>query len=304
MAGCRTARGFAAAVAIAWLVAPTAAQDNALADLLGRAAVYVGDFQRQLSGIVAEETYVQDVLVLSTIGSAARPRITHRELKSDLLLVRPVGLDRWMQFRDTFEVDGRPVRDRSERLVKLFLTPTSSTASQAEHIAAESFRYNIGNLQRTVNVPVLALMVLDPAVQPRFRFKRADKTSAPPVRSAIATAAEPWVIEYQEAERQTIITTTFGRDMPAQGRFWIEAATGRVFASELIAADATIRGVIHVGYDIDQAVKLLVPIEMRERYDIRRDASRLDGKATYGKFRQFQVKVDENIAPIKDREHW
>jgi hypothetical protein len=43
---------------------------------------------------------------------------------------------------------------------------------------------------------------------------------------------------------------------------------------------------------------------MRERYDIRRDASRLDGKATYGKFRQFQVKVDENIAPIKDREHW
>src|SRR5260370_3742617 len=153
MAGSGMARRFGAAMATALLVAPAAAQDTALSDLLARAAAYVGDFQRQLSGIVAEETYVQDVLVLSTIGSAARPRITHRELKSDLLLVRPVGLDRWMQFRDTFEVDGQPVRDRSERLVKLFLTPTAATASPAEQIAAESFPDNTRNLQRTVYVP-------------------------------------------------------------------------------------------------------------------------------------------------------
>jgi hypothetical protein len=33
-----------------------------------------------------------------------------------------------------------------------------------------------------------------------------------------------------------------------------------------------------------------------------RDASRVEGKATHGQFQQFQVKVDENIAPIKDRE--
>jgi hypothetical protein len=26
----------------------------------------------------------------------------------------------------------------------------------------------------------------------------------------------------------------------------------------------------------------------------------VDGKATYGKFRQFQVRVDEKIAPIKE----
>jgi len=284
---------------MALLVVPALAQEPSLAAVLGRAASYVVEFQRQLSGIVAEETYVQDVLVLSPIGSAARPRITHRELKSDLLLVRPVGLDRWMQFRDTFEVDGRPVGDRSERLMKLFVAPTSSTASQADQIAAESSRYNIGNLERTVNVPVLALVVLDPTVQPRFRFKRADKSSEPPVRSAVATAAKPWVIQYREAERQTIIRTTGGRDMPAEGRFWIEPETGRVLASELIVGDVTIRGVIDVGYDVDPAMNPLLPAEMRERYDIRRDSSRVDGKATYGRFRQFQVKVDEKMAPIK-----
>ena len=38
---------------------------------------------------------------------------------------------------------------------------------------------------------------------------------------------------------------------------------------------------------------------LRERYMRRRDGSRTEGVATYGHFRQFQVKVDEKIAPIK-----
>ena len=61
-----------------------------------------------------------------------------RVLTSDLLLVKPVGTDRWVQFRDVFEVDGKPVHDRSERLVKLFLEPTGSSARQVEQIAARA----------------------------------------------------------------------------------------------------------------------------------------------------------------------
>ena len=34
----------------------------------------------------------------------------HRELTSDLLLVKPAGADPWLQFRDVFEVDGKPIR--------------------------------------------------------------------------------------------------------------------------------------------------------------------------------------------------
>ena len=37
------------------------AQEPSLATVLERAGEYVAGFQRQLSGIVAEETYVQDV---------------------------------------------------------------------------------------------------------------------------------------------------------------------------------------------------------------------------------------------------
>ena len=223
---------------------------------------------------------------------------THRELKSDLLMVKPAGGDRWMQFRDVFDVDGKPVRDRNERLMQLFVSPSASSASQAERIIDESSRYNIGNLQRTVNVPVLALVILDTANQHRFRFKRTDHAEPLLGRGAVAMPGDVWVVEYQEVQRPTMIRTTNDRDLAARGRFWIEPATGHVLASELIAEDPTIKGTIDVDYQREPAIGLLVPSAMRERYEIRRDGSRVDGTASYGRFRQFQVNVDEKLAPI------
>jgi hypothetical protein len=289
------------------LVAHVAGQAPAsLETVLERAGAYVLALQQQLSGIVAEEEYVQDVRVASAWIPTTRsglPIVRHRELKSDLLLVRPVGADRWVQFRDVFDVDGRPVRDRSERLMKLFVSPTPSTATQAEQIAVESSRYNIGNLQRTVNVPVLALTILEARHQSRFVFKRIMKVANAPVRSAAATANAVWLIGYREVESQTMIRTTDFRDMPARGRFWIEPDTGRVLASELIAEDLSVRGAITVGYDLEPNLKVMVPIQMQEHYDLRRGPSPVTGEATYGSFRQFQVKVDEKIAPIKERQN-
>lgn len=286
-------------LAAASIAVPASAQQPSLDEALARAAAYVTGFHRQLSGVVAEEHYIQDVRAPSsfTTRSTAGGR-EHRELKSDLLLVRPVGADRWVQFRDVFEVNGRPLRDRSERLLKLFLAPTASTASQLKQIGAESSRFNIGNALRTVNVPVFALIVLDPTTQSRFRFKR-DQYTAPPVRSATAADGEAWVIDYQEVARQTIIRTTLGGDMPSRGRVWIEPSTGRVLATELIVVDVDIQATIVVGYDAEPPLEFLVPVEMRERYHVHLPESHVVGTATYRKFRQFQVTVDEKFAPIK-----
>jgi hypothetical protein len=280
------------------MLAPTSGQEPTLDSVLARAGAYVVEFQRQLSGVVAEEQYVQDVRYPLGTGTRYNPLLArHRELKSDLLMVKPVGGDRWMQFRDVFEVDGKAVRDRNERLMQLFVSPSASSASQTDRIMQESSRYNIGNLQRTVNVPVLALVVLDPQHQGRFRFKRTDHRD-PLFGHGRMLPGDVWVIEYQEVEKQTMIRTTNGRDLSARGRFWIEPASGRVLSSELIAEDPTISGSIHVDYENEPATGLLVPVLMRERYDIRRDGSRVDGEASYSHFRQFQVKVDEKLAPV------
>ena len=126
----------AAAIGVALTGGSLLAQEPALDAVLGRAGAYVEEFQRQLSGVVAEEEYVQDVRYPLGTGTRYNPLLArHRELKSDLLLVKPVGADRWIQFRDVFEVDGKSTRDRSERLVRLFLAPSSSSASQVERIA-------------------------------------------------------------------------------------------------------------------------------------------------------------------------
>ena len=297
----RSSRGWrsgAGGVLIASLaITPVCAQEPALELVLDRAAKYVAEFQRQLSGVVAEEQYVQDVRYPS---GASRPNLapSHRELKSDLLLVKPAGVDRWLQFRDVFEVDGKPVRDRNERLVQVFIKPSSSSAAQVERILTESARYNIGNLLRTVNAPVLALVILDPANQSRFSFKRTTHGD-PLLGRRGAEPPEPvWVVEYREVEKKTMIRTSNGRDLPARGRFWIDPSTGQVAASELIAEDMLLRGTVDVEYQRQPSLGLLVPIEMRERYDIRRDSSRVDGVATYSRFRQFQVQVDERLAPV------
>src|ERR1700730_14571913 len=79
------------------------AEEPSLATVMQRASAYVVEFQRQLSSIVAEEVYVQDIIKQPgrfVTGS-------HRELRSDLLLIRPAGADRYVEFRDVFEVDGK-----------------------------------------------------------------------------------------------------------------------------------------------------------------------------------------------------
>ncbi|MGH9144409.1 MAG: hypothetical protein ACRD2I_24990, partial [Vicinamibacterales bacterium] len=139
---------------------------------------------------------------------------------------------------------------------------------------------------------------LDPERQGRFTFKRSERHD-PLLERGRPRPADAWVIEYQEILKQTMIRTTNGRDLAARGRFWIDPATGHVLSSEIIAEDPTIRGTIDVDYETEPAIGLLVPIKMWERYEIRRNGSRVDGEASYGRYRKFQVKVDEKLAPIK-----
>jgi hypothetical protein len=287
--------------------------EPSLDDVLARASGYVQDFEEHLAGIVAEEHYVQDSVAeaASTVPlsgvRAPNPR-QHRDLTSDLLLVRPKGADRWVQFRDVYQVDGAPVRDRDERLSKLFLAPWSSISDQVKQIANESARYNIGSLDRNINVPVLPLLFLEPGLQSRFEFarvtvarplagQRAAVPRALPDRSAFAVPADTWEIRYRETAPGTMIRTTADRDLPASGRFWIEPATGRVLITEFLLEDPLIRASIVVSYQSKPVAGFLVPLEMREEYMLVASKVKITGAATYTKFRTFQVNTDEQIAP-------
>jgi hypothetical protein len=198
-------------------------------------------------------------------------------------LVRPEGADRYIQFRDVFEVDGKPVRDRDDRLAMLFLNPAPSASEQLQEIREDSARYNLGNISRDFNVPVLALVFLQPENQPRFTFEL--KT---------ARAGQPWEIEYREVQPNTMIRTTADRDLPVRGRFRIEPDSGRVWLSELVLEDEAVHADDTVTYALDSKLGFLVPTEMRESVGTR-NGSPKSGRAIYSRFRRFNVTTEENI---------
>ncbi len=287
----------AAGLAVA-LPAQAAQPAPELKTVLARAAAYVEQFRDQLSGIVAEETYVQQ----ATPGE-------RRESRSDLLLVRSGTFPRWLQFRDTFEVDGQAVRDRADRLTRLFLEPASSGVEQAKRISTESSRYNVGVLLRTINVPLMPLMILEPDIQQRFRFRRApdgERPAVPPTDTGhFRVTTEVWVVRFEERDRPTIIRDPINRrDVPSQGRFWIEPHSGRVLMSEIRSNHPTVRAEITVSYQSEPLLGLLVPIAMHETYANLQAARtmspgqywrHIEATAVYGKFRQFHVHVDQKV---------
>jgi hypothetical protein len=91
--------------------------------------------KRAVTAVVAEE-YVQ------AIPSERRGR----RMKSELIMIAE-SANGWVEFRDVFEVDGKPVRDRDQRIVNLFMRPTNGAIAQGRRIADESARFNISPLR-------------------------------------------------------------------------------------------------------------------------------------------------------------
>lgn len=273
-----------------------------LSDLLTRASGYVQQFIREFGNAVAEERYIQQVTGRSarenealrrTLGHAAPIR---RELVSDLLLVR-LTPSAWTPFRDVFEVDGQPVRDRQERLSALLLRPTVATLDQARGIVQESTRYNIGEVVRAINTPVFALGVFEGAIQDRFRFtlERED------------TGMGAWVIRFTERADlrdrtpRSLVQSPDGRPLFSQGRAWVEVS-GRIAKTEVTIRDGDLEATVKTTFRPDSRFAIHVPVEMVEDYsqptsEITRAGKglkRVTGRATYDRFRSFAVTTTES----------
>jgi hypothetical protein len=280
------------AVSTAVLFAGTQAPrpEPTLADVLRRAAAYVAEFQVRLSSIVAEEAYVQDWYSLGPHGRT----LGRRNLRSELVLMKPASAESWAEFRDVFEVDGRAIRPRDGRLEQMLREPAAASMHVAT-ILAESARFNIGDVDRNVNTPLFSLRFLEAGNQARFRFKRsvaAGRTSAEstakPAEAMFRVSTDVWVITYDEVRSPTLIRTARRKDQPAHGRFWIEPATGRILVSELRLDDRTIRATIDVSFQSEPLLDMLVPVAMRERYEGKKTGSVVEGLATYGRFRRLE----------------
>jgi hypothetical protein len=275
----RTALPAALAVLTLYAGARGHAQDAAVSDLVSRASRYVEEYERQLSAVVCEERQTQRV-----VKSDGTTRKT-RELVSDLLMVR-TG-DSTQTFRDVIAVDGKPVRDRQERLRKLFLGEPRGRLKQAQAIAEESARYNIG-FKRGMDTLMLPLAILHEKIATGFRFARA--------------ADGLTFDEFQSPSMVGYVRRGKRLDMPLRGGLTIESGTGRLNGARLVAENPQFVLTVDIRYAENTASGLLVPVESREDYRTPDEKDRLEVSSTYSNFRRFQVRVDEHIeAPSPDR---
>ena len=287
-------RAAAAVLAIAVLCAGVRAQESSTATVLARIASYVSDYQKQLIGVVAEEHYRQNAITTSRGGRQSRQ---FRELKSDLLLVKLPEEEHWLQFRDVFEVDRKPVRDRDQRLYKLFVTPTKDARDLAETIQQESSRHNIGPVSRTINMPILALLFFDQSMHQNLQIERLVANNSRRFEP-LARAEHVWRLGFTETGTPTVVRGAGRKDIPSHGEIWVDSTTGRILQTELISEDGTILiATIQVTYGAAPGFTLLLPSEMREVYRVRVNESRIDSRATYSKFRQFTVTTTEKTKP-------
>ena len=269
-----------------------ASQNAFTADqLLDRATLYVADFITKVARVVAEEQYVQEYLDASVEGSRGNfqgaPRVRERRtLKSDFLLVKPAISEQWLSYRDVYEVDGRPVRDREDRLAKLFLESrdTLTTLERATEIAAASAQFNIRAVG-TVDNPLLGLGFLQRSYRDKFRFSLRGRDAA--------AGKDAWIVEFRETGRPTIIRSADNKDIVARGRYWIEAGNGAVVRAELVFNSLGSETSITTSFALDDRLMTYMPVEMRFRRAGRN--SEVRGTATYGRFRRFEVGTEEVI---------
>jgi hypothetical protein len=287
-------RAWAALVAVAVMGLPVRAQEPALETVLSRAAAYVADYQKRLAAIVSEEHYRQQAVNSARRNSGRQ----HRELRSDVLLVKPGESGDWLQFRDVFEVDRKPVRDRDQRLYRLFVEADADREQRVQIIQQESARYNIGPVQRTINIPIMGMLFFDRPNQPMSQFKRGESGNVRALVS-LAPAADIWTVEFKETQSGTMVRGAWGRDVPSHGRAWIDSTTGRILRTEHISVDTFVRAEIDVSYRTEPGLDVLIPGDMRESYVVVQQAGNIViyGHATYSRFRQFTVTTTEKPKP-------
>lgn len=284
--------------------------------LVASVGAYVERFQSEMEAAVLDESYVQLLrqpccresrnpgedprLAWESAPVGARPKglIARRQLRAEVLLVRVAGGLR-VGFRDVYEVDGRSVQDRHERLRQLFLSGSGEGATALGRIAAESARFNLGQIQRTTNLPTLPLLYLAPAMHPRLHFSRGGEDEVDGVKTTVLT--------FREDASPTLAASAQRIDMPARGRAWVEPGSGRVRRIEL-RYETGARRVMVVWFRDDPRIGVLSPAKMWEWYERvplgdepaaspsqRAWPADLEGLATYSDLRLFSVDTSEEI---------
>jgi len=254
-----------------------------LAEVLQSAADYLVQYSQKLGVIAGEEGYAQSNTNSGQSGMPTR-------LVTDFVLVgRSDGSV--SGFRDVVSIGGAAVKQPKDRLATLFTASPASSLQQARQMSDESARYYLSPNLRILDQPTQALEFLRKENQERSTFKI---DSVKTVKGAAVA-----VVKFNERGAPLLINVP--GTAAAEGRFWIDVATGAVRQSEIIFVSKSVDISAAVNYAVESKLGLWLPVSMFQRIQISvagTGASNLgaeggygshqglEGRADYGKYRQ------------------
>jgi len=258
-------------------------------ELLARVVSYIRGYVPQLINIVAEETFEQQ--------RKGNPVLTRRLLSDILLVGFPGTTNQWMLFRDVTEVDGRPVPDKAERLVDLFVSPSGgSSFDQASKIARESERFHLPATRFTAN-PFFMIIVLQERYQPRLNFDVGDEAPefGPGVR--VLNVEEPSMLLIMRNSLRRPLDDPLFTAAGGRGRAWVEVATGRVLQTEarFPGPRPTMTGTATTTFVQNDRLGLLVPGTLQTTWFDPSTGREVKGLAKYSNYRRFGVSTDSKL---------
>jgi hypothetical protein len=159
-------------------------------------------------------------------------------------------------------------------------------------INSDSTRYNIGDFNRSTNMPTFPLSVLDKGNLALFSFSKYGEEKI--------GAVQTWKVHFTDRSRNVLeMSTAIGpKDRYSMsGTLWIEPSTGRVFRAQVELSNRMRKNIeidMEVRFRLDPAVGLVVPVYMEEHYTDKAAHHELEARADYVNFRRFNssVKLD------------
>jgi hypothetical protein len=187
----------------------------------------------------------------------------------------------WLGYRDVFEVDGEPVRERDARIVRMLQDTAPDSFQRAAAFAREGSRFNLGP-ERTVNTPMMPMQLLGRQHAGRIRMPA----------GRVARSGDRATVNFDEPSRPTIVRTPDGQDVWSSGQIVVRVSDGAILRATLRFRFVTGRvrdeSTMSVDFGDVPGIQVPVPIRMTEQLAMP-DGSRAAGDAVYSMYRRFQT---------------
>jgi hypothetical protein len=269
-------RCITAGLAVALVTLPTHAQERPDLDvLLDKLATYLERYAVHLTGVIADERFVQEERRRNTGAT--------RTTDAEVLFLRSSEKDEWLGIRDVKKVNGKAVPGTGVSLADLLSKPDKDVAVKATAIIEASARHYLAG-RRAINVPTIPLEALSPRNHPRFIFKLRGRARVAGVHTER--------LEFTEFDEPTLVQSTDGGSLWTRGLVWLEPESGAVWRAELIIGPdkpgaprrIALESKVRVEFTNDPALGMMVPRELSEQFWIRGGVGY--GKGKYDNFRK------------------